>query len=59
MDKVNLKFKELDLRLLQEKKNFIIEELKKEGEYVSKLNDILDRINNRVLELTNANYDSD
>jgi hypothetical protein len=59
MDNLQIKFKELDLRLLQEKKKIVLEELKKGNDYVQKLNDILDRINQSFLELTNTTYDSD
>jgi hypothetical protein len=59
MDKVNLKFKELDLILLQEKRNFILEELKKGTTYVTKLNEILVKINTLSAELISATYDSD
>lgn len=59
MDTLQLKFKELDLSVLQEKKKIVLEELKKGHDYVQKLNDILDRINQSFLELTNTTYDSD
>jgi hypothetical protein len=45
MDTLQIKFKELDLRLLQEKKKIVLEELKKGNNYVQKLNDILESIN--------------
>jgi hypothetical protein len=59
MDKVQLKFKELDLYLLQEKKKIVLEELTKETNYIRKLNELLERINKSVLELNSATYDSD
>ena len=59
MDNVQIKFKELDLLLLQEKKKFVLDEIQKGNVYVHKLNDLLDKINQSVLELTNATYDSD
>jgi hypothetical protein len=59
MDNVQLKFKELDLLLLQEKKKIVLEEIKKGNDSIHKLNDLLDRINKSFLELTNATYDSD
>ena len=59
MDRVQTKFKEIDLQVLMDKKKIVMEELKTGTEYVAKLTELLDRINTSFLELSQATYDSD
>ena len=59
MDKVQEKFKDIDLQVLIKKKEIILKELTLSIELTSKLQELLDRINRQFLELSNATYDSD
>jgi hypothetical protein len=59
MDKVQEKFKEIDLQVLIKKKEIVLKELALSIDFTSKLQDLLDRINRQFLELTNSTYDSD
>jgi len=59
MDKVQEKFKEIDLQVLIKKKEIVLKELTSSIELTSKLQELLDRINRQFLELSNATYDSD
>ena len=59
MDKIQTRFKEIDLQVLLEKKKIVLEELARENEFILKLTDLLDRINQSFLELSQATYDSD
>ncbi len=52
-------FKKYDMDLLITKKNFIIEELKKNKELQEKLVKTLDNINKAIEELKNMSYDSE
>ena len=59
MDKIQTRFKEIDLQVLLEKKKIVLEELARENEFILKLTDLLDRINQSFMELSKATYDSD
>ena len=59
MDKIIEMFKKYDMDLLIFKKNFIIEELKKNKDLQEKLVKTLDNINKAIEELKNMSYDSD
>jgi hypothetical protein len=59
MDKIIEMFKKYDMDLLITKKNFIIEELKKNKELQEKLVKTLDNINKAIEELKNMSYDSE
>lgn len=59
MDKVQEKFKDIDLQVLIKKKEIVLKELTLSIELTSKLQELLDRINRQFLELSNATYDSD
>ena len=59
MDKVQEKFKDIDLQVLIKKKEIVLKELALSIELTSKLQELLDRINKQFLELSNSTYDSD
>ena len=59
MDKVQEKFKDIDLQVLIKKKEIVLKELALSIELTSKLQELLDKINKQFLELNNSTYDSD
>ena len=59
MDKLQEKFKDIDLESLIKKKEFVLNELKISINQTSKLHEILDKINKQFLELSNSTYSYD